>query len=87
MFKKFLGVPEGPGVSYNIDTKGKTDSIIDSVLKGMENENATAQVDPTVTRDKQGAVQNALASRLGGQGAAPQGGGTAQPVNSSWGQA
>ena len=87
MLKKFLGVPEGPGVSYNIDTKGKTDSIIDTVLKGMENENATAQVDPTVTRDKQGAVQNALASRLGGQGAAPQGGGTAQPVNPSWGQA
>ena len=87
MLKKFLGVPEGPGVSYNIDTKGKTDSIIDSVLKGMEGENATAQVDPKVVRDKQGAVQNALASRLGGQGAAPQGGGTAQPVNPSWGQA
>ena len=87
MLKKFLGVPEGPGVSYNIDTKGKTDSIIDSVLKGMESENATAQVDPKVVRDKQGAVQNALASRLGKQGAAPQGGGTAQPVNPSWGQA
>ena len=87
MLKKFLGVPEGPGVSYNIDTKGKTDSIIDSVLKGMESENATAQVDPKVVRDKQGAVQNALASRLGGQGVAPQGGGTAQPVNPSWGQA
>ena len=85
--RKFLGIPEGPGVSYNIDTKGKTDSLIDSVLKGMESENATAQVDPKVVRDKQGAVQNALASRLGGQGAAPQGGGTAQPVNSSWGQA
>ena len=87
MLKKFLGISEDPGVSYNIDTKGKTDSIIDSVLKGMENENATAQVDPKVVRDKQGAVQNALASRLGGQGAAPQGGGTAQPVNPSWGQA
>lgn len=87
MLRKFFGIPEGPGVSYNIDTKGKTGSIIDSVLKGMESENATAQVDPKVVRDKQGAVQNALASRLGGQGAAPQGGGTAQPVNSSWGQA
>ena len=87
MLKKFLGISDGPGVSYNIDTKGKTDSIIDSVLKGMESENATAQVDPKVVRDKQGAVQNALASRLGGQGAAPQGGGTAQPVNPSWGQA
>ena len=87
MLKKFLGVSEGPGVSYSLDTKGKTDSIIDSVLKGMESENATAQVDPKVVRDKQGAVQNALASRLGGQGAAPQGGGTAQPVNPSWGQA
>ena len=88
MFKKFLGIPEGPGVSYNIDTKGKTDSIIDSVLKGMENENATAQVDPKVVRDKQGTVQTVLSSRMGGQGGgAPQGGGTAQPVNSSWGQA
>lgn len=87
MLKKFLGTPEGPGVSYNIDTKGKTDSIIDSVLKGMESENATAQIDPKVVRDKQGTVQNVLASRMGGQGAAPQGGGTAQPVNSSWGQA
>lgn len=85
--RKFFGIPEGPGVSYSLDTKGKTGSIIDSVLKGMESENATAQVDQKVVRDKQGAVQNALASRLGGQGAAPQGGGTAQPVNSSWGQA
>ena len=84
----FLGLNKKPGVSYNIDTKGKTDSLIDSVLKGMESEKATAQVDPTVTRDKQGAVQNALASRIGGQGGgAPQGGGTAQPVNPSWGQA
>ena len=87
MLKKFLGVSEDPGVSYNIDTKGKTDSIIDSVLKEMESENATAQVDPTVTRDKQGLVQNILGQRMGGQGGAPQGGGTAQPVNSSWGQA
>ena len=87
MFKKFLGDSEEPGVSYNLDTKGKTDSIIDSVLKGMESENATAQVDPTVTRDKQGLVQNILGQRMGGQGGAPQGGGTAQPVNSSWGQA
>lgn len=87
MFKKFLGIPEGPGVSYNIDTKGKTDSIIDSILKGMESENATAQVDPKVVRDKQGTVQNVLSSRMGGQGGAPQGGGTAQPVNPSWGQA
>lgn len=87
MFKKFLDDSEEPGVSYNLDTKGKTDSIIDSVLKGMESENATAQVDPTVTRDKQGLVQNILGQRMGGQGGAPQGGGTAQPVNSSWGQA
>lgn len=87
MLKKFLGMSEGPGVSYNIDTKGKTDSLIDSVLKGMESENATAQVDPKVIRDKQGTVQNVLSSRMGGQGAAPQGGGTAQPVNPSWGQA
>lgn len=87
MLRKFLGMSEGPGVSYNIDTKGKTDSIIDSVLKGMESENATAQVDPKVVRDKQGTVQTVLSSRMGGQGGAPQGGGTAQPVNSSWGQA
>ena len=79
---------EGPGVSYNLDTKGKTDSLIDSVLKGMESENATAQVDPKVVRDKQGTVQTVLSSRMGQQGGgAPQGGGTAQPVNSSWGQA
>lgn len=88
VFKKFLGGSEGPGVSYNIDTKGKTDSLIDSVLKGMGNgDDALAKANPTVTRDKQGAVQNALASRLGQQGAAPQGGGTAQPVNPGWGQA
>lgn len=87
MFKKFLGGSEGPGVSYNIDTKGKTDSLIDSVLKGMGNGDALAKVDPTVTRDKQGLVQNFLAQRMGGQGGAPQGGGTAQPVNPGWGQA
>lgn len=88
ILKKFLGMPEGPGVSYNIDTKGKTDSIIDTVLKGMGSENATAQVDPKVIRDKQGTVQNVLSSRMGGQGGgAPQGGGTAQPVNPGWGQA
>ena len=86
MLKKFLGVPEGPGVSYNIDTKGKTDSIIDTVLKGMGNGgDALAKADPTVTRDKQGLMQNMLAQKMGG--GAPQGGGTAQPVNSSWGQA
>lgn len=88
MFKNmFTSQSNDGGVSYNLDTKGKTDSIIDSVLKGMESENAMAQVDPKVIRDKQGTVQNVLASRMGGQGAAPQGGGTAQPVNSSWGQA
>lgn len=87
MLKKFLGMSEGPDVSYNLDTKGKTDSLIDSVLKGMESEKATAQVDPKVVRDKQGTVQTVLSSRMGGQGGAPQGGGTAQPVNSSWGQA
>lgn len=85
----FFGIKKkDPGVSYNLDTKGKTDSLIDSVLKGMESENATAQVDPKVVRDKQGTVQTVLSSRMGGQGGgAPQGGGTAQPVNSSWGQA
>ena len=88
MFKGMMAPKKsGDGVSYNIDTKGKTDSLIDSVLKGMESENATAQVDPKVVRDKQGMVQNVLSSRMGGQGGAPQGGGTAQPVNSSWGQA
>ena len=85
--RKFFGIPEGRGVSYNIDTRGKTGSLIDSVLKGMESENATAQVDPKVVRDKQGIVQNVLSSRMGGQGGAPQGGGTAQPVNPGWGQA
>lgn len=87
MFKKFLGNSEGPGVSYNIDTKGKTDNLIDLVLKGMGNGDALAKADPTVTRDKQGLVQNFLAQRMGQQGAAPQGGGTAQPVNPGWGQA
>lgn len=87
MLKKFLGVSEGPGVSYNIDTKGKTDNLIDLVLKGMGNGDALAKADPTVTRDKQGLVQNFLAQRMGQQGAAPQGGGTAQPVNPGWGQA
>ena len=89
MFKGMMAPKKsGDGVSYNIDTKGKTDSLIDTVLKGMESENATAQVDPKVIRDKQGTVQNVLSSRMGGQGGgAPQGGGTAQPVNSSWGQA
>ena len=88
LFKGMFTKKKEPGVSYNIDTKGKTDSLIDSVLKGMGNDgDALAKVNPTVTRDKQGAVQNALASRLGQQGAAPQGGGTAQPVNPGWGQA
>lgn len=86
MLKKFLGMSEGPGVSYNIDTKGKTDSLIDSVLKGMGNGgDALAKADQTVTRDKQGLMQNMLAQKMGG--GAPQGGGTAQPVNPGWGQA
>ena len=63
---------------------GLAGGILDSILKGQMQQ----QSEHTKTaRDKQGTVGQALASRLGGQGAAPQGGGTAASVNTSWGKA
>lgn len=60
------------------------ESIINGVLGGAaDKKNAETKT----LRDKQGTVGNAIASRMGGQGAAPQGPGSAQPVNTSWGNA
>ena len=70
---------------------GLAGGVLDGILgsaKGQMQQQMQQQSEHTKTvRDKQGTVGQALASRMGGQGAAPQGGGTAASVNTSWGNA
>lgn len=66
-----------------LNTSGKFTELAKNVL-----ENGMKQSEETkIARDKANTVGNALASRLGGRGAAPQGTGNAAPVNTSWGNA
>ncbi|MCQ2247710.1 MAG: hypothetical protein MJZ50_01745 [Treponema sp.] len=78
---------KGPGLSFNYDTKGKTDDIIDSVLQELNASPSVAMNTMETSRDKQGIINKVLQSRISGQGAVPQGQAGVQPVNSSWGQA
>lgn len=65
-----------------LNTNGKFAEL----AKGLLQNSKTQSDDIKVARDKASVVGNALASRMGGQGA-PQGPGNAQPVNTSWGKA
>lgn len=91
--KLFGGEPapdtKGNGVSYNLNKPSIFGNASNNVMDRLTapQDSAVAQLQADVVRDKQGTVNSVLSSRMGGQGAAPQGGGTAQPVNSSWGQA
>lgn len=66
---------------------GLAGGILDSILASAKGQMQQQSEHTKTARDKQGTVGQALASRLGGQGAAPQGGGTAASVNTSWGKA
>lgn len=66
---------------------GLAGGILDSILASAKGQMQQQSEHTKTVRDKQGTVGQALASRLGGQGAAPQGGGTAASVNTSWGKA
>lgn len=66
---------------------GLAGGILDSILTSAKGQMQQQSEHTKTVRDKQGTVGQALASRLGGQGAAPQGGGTAAHVNTSWGKA
>jgi hypothetical protein len=66
---------------------GLAGGILDSILASGKGQMQQQSERTKTARDKQGTVGQALASRLGGQGAAPQGGGTAASVNTSWGRA
>lgn len=66
---------------------GLAGGILDSILTSAKGQMQQQSEHTKTARDKQGTVGQALASRLGGQGAAPQGGGTAASVNTSWGKA
>lgn len=66
---------------------GLAGGILDSILTSAKGQMQQQSEHTKTIRDKQGTVGQALASRLGGQGAAPQGGGTAASVNTSWGKA
>lgn len=65
---------------------GLAGGILDSILTGAKGQMQQQFEHTKTAKDKQGTVGQALASRLGGQGAAPQGGGTAASVNTSWGK-
>lgn len=66
---------------------GLAGGILDSILASSKGQMQQQSEHTKTARDKQGTVGQALASRLGGQGSAPQGGGTAASVNTSWGKA
>ena len=66
---------------------GLAGGILDSILSSAKGQMQQQSEHTKTVRDKQGTVGQALASRLGGQGSAPQGGGTAASVNTSWGKA
>lgn len=73
-------------VGYNLDTSGVTQGIAQSILGAVKTEEEKSQQTKKL-RDVQSTVNNAVASRMGGQGASPQGVGNAAPVNTSWGRA
>lgn len=73
-------------VGYNMSTSGNTERLAQNILGTVKNEAEKGQQTKKL-RDVQNTVNNAVASRMGGQGAAPQGTGNAAPINTSWGRA
>lgn len=73
-------------VGYNMGTSGNTERLAQNILGTVKNEAEKGQQTKKL-RDVQNTVNNAVASRMGGQGAAPQGTGNAAPINTSWGRA
>lgn len=85
---KKAGVPLGKAENNTSGMgSGLAGGILDSILASGKGQMQQQSERTKTARDKQGTVGQALASRLGGQGAAPQGGGTAASVNTSWGKA
>ena len=76
----------GKNIGYNLDTSGNTQRLAQSILGAVKTEVDKGQQTKKL-RDVQNTVNNAVASRMGGQGASPQGVGNAAPVNTSWGRA
>lgn len=76
----------GKKVGYNLDMSGNTQKIAQNILGAVKKEAVKGQQTKKL-RDVQNTVNTAVASRMGGQGASPQGVGNAAPVNTSWGRA
>lgn len=73
-------------VGYNLNTSGNTQKLAQNILGAVKTEVEKGQQTKKL-RDVQNTVNSAVASRMGGQGAAPQGTGNAAPINTSWGRA
>lgn len=73
-------------IGYNLDMSGKTQKLAQDILGAVKTEAKKGQQTKKL-RDVQNTVNTAVASRMGGQGASPQGVGNAAPVNTSWGRA
>lgn len=76
----------GKDIGYNLDMSGNTQKLAQNILGAVKTEAEKGQQTKKL-RDVQNTVNTAVASRMGGQGASPQGVGNAAPVNTSWGRA
>ena len=76
----------GKDIGYNLDMSGNTQKLAQNILGAVKTEAKKGQQTKKL-RDVQNTVNTAVASRMGGQGASPQGVGNAAPVNTSWGRA
>lgn len=76
----------GKNIGYNLDMSGNTQKLAQNILGAVKTEAEKGQQTKKL-RDVQNTVNTAVASRMGGQGASPQGVGNAAPVNTSWGRA
>lgn len=76
----------GKNIGYNLDMSGNTQKLAQNILGAVKTEAKKGQQTKKL-RDVQNTVNTAVASRMGGQGASPQGVGNAAPVNTSWGRA
>lgn len=78
--------PKGKTVGFDLGTGGNTQRLAQNILNSVNKEAEKGQQTKKL-RDVQATVNNAVASRMGGQGASPQGTANAAPVNTSWGRA
>ncbi len=76
----------GKDIGYNLNMSGNTQKLAQNILGAVKTEVKKGQQTKKL-RDVQNTVNTAVASRMGGQGASPQGVGNAAPVNTSWGRA